>query len=252
MSATRAACPAPLLTGLAQMSGKPARAMTAADPVYLAQFVGLLNKPGWTTGFPLLEVRLAPPTMLLIARAATSMLSIELNGSYGWCRSSDQATSPPSAPVMGSRPFRPDFGSAKLGLFPLVISANTQSTCDVPFPQAKLTWLGSDATFGFWQAVVISLCTTDTLAGHDAPFLNTIIDSTIASTTPMVTPIVILRARTSRALAPRRPWAIRTWVRSSTKRPWPGEPGEPGRARWPDRFVGRGIVGAERQSSSGS
>src|SRR5580658_2151470 len=194
-------------------------------------------------GLPLVPVRLAPPTMLLMARAATSRLSIELNGSYGWCRSSDHATSPPSASVMGSRPFRPDFGSAKLGLFPLVMSANTHSTWDVPFPQAKLTWLGSDATLGFWQALVISPCTTDTLAGHDAPFLSTIIDSTIASTTPTSTPMVILRARARRARAPRRPCVIRTCVRSSTRRPWPGEPG---RAPWPERLVGRGIVGAER------
>ena len=42
-------------TGLAQMSGKPARAMTADDPVYLAQFVGLLSRPGWTMGLPLLS-----------------------------------------------------------------------------------------------------------------------------------------------------------------------------------------------------
>src|ERR1700722_20174019 len=70
-SATRAACPAGLVTGEAQTSGKPDRVITAADPVYFRQLAGLLSNPGCTVGLPLLPVRLAPPMMLLMARAAT-------------------------------------------------------------------------------------------------------------------------------------------------------------------------------------
>src|SRR5580693_6403227 len=82
-SATSAAWPLALVTAVAQMSGYPARVTTAADPVYRAQLAGLLSSPGCTVGLPLLPTRLAPPMMLLIARAATSRLSIALNGLYG-------------------------------------------------------------------------------------------------------------------------------------------------------------------------
>src|ERR1017187_6848372 len=82
-SATSAACPDALVTGWAQMFGKPAREMTADDPVYLAQFAGLLSSPGCTAGLPFASVSVAPPMMLLIARAATSRLSIGSYGLYG-------------------------------------------------------------------------------------------------------------------------------------------------------------------------
>ncbi len=56
---------------------------TAAEPVYLAQLAGSLSSPDCTVGWPLLPVRLAPPMMLLMARAATSRLSTGLSGLYG-------------------------------------------------------------------------------------------------------------------------------------------------------------------------
>ena len=52
----------------------------ADDPVYLAQFSGLLSRPGWTAGWPSVPVSVAPPMMLLMARAATSRLSAGLSG----------------------------------------------------------------------------------------------------------------------------------------------------------------------------
>src|SRR5262249_35036358 len=107
--------------------------------------------------------------MLLIARAATWRLSIGLAGSSGWCRLSDKAMSPPCAGAIGSRPFLPFEGSVKPGLLPLVSSENTHKICRVSFPQAKLTWLGSDATFGFWQAIAIWPRTFATLVGQLAP-----------------------------------------------------------------------------------
>ena len=61
-------------------------------------------------------------------------------------------------------PFLAVLASVYCGLSPLVISANTHRIWLVILPQAKLTWPGSDATFGFWQAVVISLWTVATLA----------------------------------------------------------------------------------------
>ena len=61
-SATSAACPSGVATGLAHRLGNPAREMTAGDPVYLAQFSGLLSRPGWTVGLPLAPVSVAPPS----------------------------------------------------------------------------------------------------------------------------------------------------------------------------------------------
>src|SRR5215471_8536868 len=144
------------------MAGKPCLVTTADEPVYRAQFAGLLSSPGWTTGAPFPLVSVAPPMMLLIARAATSRLSIGDAGSYGWCRLRDQATSPPWVGVIGSRPFLPLDLSRKSGLSWLVSSENTHRICLVVFAHAKLTWLGSDTTFGFWQATVISACTRAT------------------------------------------------------------------------------------------
>src|SRR6516225_11395878 len=123
--------------GLAQSAGKPSRDVTAPDPVYRAQFAGTLSRPGCTIGLPLAAVRVAPPMMLLIARAATWRLSIGFAGLYGWCRFSDHATWPPWAGLIGSRPCRPVLIDAKLGLLPLVISENTHRICRVDLPQAK-------------------------------------------------------------------------------------------------------------------
>src|SRR5579875_504341 len=75
-SATSAAWPAALVTGWAHRLGYPARDTIAADPVYRAQLAGLLPSPGWTAGLPLALVSVAPPMMLLMARAATARLSI--------------------------------------------------------------------------------------------------------------------------------------------------------------------------------
>ena len=54
-------------------------------------------------------------------------------------------------------------------MLPLVSSAKTHRICWVDFAQAKLSWLGSAATFGFSQAVVISAWTRATLPGQLAP-----------------------------------------------------------------------------------
>src|SRR5579859_3587931 len=115
------------------MLGNPACETTADDPVYLAQLAGLLSRPGWTAGLPFVLVRVAPPMMLLTALAATSRLSTGSKGLYGWCRFSDQATSPPCVGVMGSRPCRPVFASVYCGLLPLVIRANTHRIWLVSF-----------------------------------------------------------------------------------------------------------------------
>ena len=67
---------------------------------------------------------------------------------------------------MTTLPFRPCCGSVKLGLSPLVSRENAHRVWLVPFAQAKLTWVGSATTFGFWHATVISFFTCATLAGH--------------------------------------------------------------------------------------
>src|SRR5580704_3892967 len=119
---------------------------------------------------------------------------------------------------MGSRPCRPVLVSLKLGLSPLVINENTHKIWLVDFPQAKLTWLGSETTLGFWQAVLISFCTTATLAGHEAPGRNTTTISTVRPTTAAATHIAIfcLRPNLPRGTL-RRPWSISALVRSSTR-----------------------------------
>src|SRR5262249_41837555 len=106
-SAPRSPGPAELVTVLAHSAVQHSRARPAAAPVYRAQFAGTLSSPGCTTGLPLAAVSVAPPMMLLIARAATWRLSIGLAGLYGWCRFSDQATWPPWDGRIGSRPCRP-------------------------------------------------------------------------------------------------------------------------------------------------
>src|SRR6516225_7485805 len=111
----------------------------------------------------------APPIMLLIARAATCRLSIGLAGLYGCCRFSDHATCPPTDGLIGSRPCRPVLIDAKSGLLPLVIRENTHKICRVDLPHAKLTWLGSDLTSGFRHAIAICRWTVATPGGQDGP-----------------------------------------------------------------------------------
>ena len=67
----------------------------------------------------------------------------------------DQATAPPWAGAIGSRPCRPLLASLKLALFPLVISEKIHRIWLVEVSQAKLIRLGSDEMLGFLQAVVI-------------------------------------------------------------------------------------------------
>src|ERR1017187_7665612 len=119
---------------------------------------------------------------------------------------------------MGSRPFLPVWASVYFGLSVLVISAKTHRIWLVVFPQAKLTWPGSDATFAFWQAVVISPCTVATLGGHDAPFLKITITSTVTRTTRAAVTRAILRPRDTLTRSTlRRPWSMRALVRSSAE-----------------------------------
>ncbi len=61
--------------------------------------------------------------------------------------------------------------------------------------QAKLTWFGSEAMLGFWHAVVISFCTTATLAGQEAPGRNTTMIITASATASTASPIVSLCPR---------------------------------------------------------
>jgi hypothetical protein len=48
---------------------------------------------------------------------------------------------------------------------------------------------------GFWQAVLISLCTTATLDGQDAPARNTVMISTVTPAASTASPIVTLCLR---------------------------------------------------------
>src|SRR5690348_1045782 len=79
-SATRLPRPAAVVIGLAHRSGNPCREVTAPEPVYLAQFAATLSRPDCTTGLPFAAVRVAPPMMLLMARAATARLSMGFAG----------------------------------------------------------------------------------------------------------------------------------------------------------------------------
>src|SRR5215470_509039 len=125
---------------------------------------------------------------------------------------SDQATCPPWVGVIGSRPCRPVLGSLYWGLFPLVISAKTHRICFVSFPQAKLTWAGSEAMLGFWHAVSIWLWTVATLGGQPGPDRKM---NTDAMTMTAATPTTVSRAlRDFRVLARaalRRPRSMRAW-----------------------------------------
>ena len=117
----------------------------------------------------------------------------------------------------------------KFGLSPLVIKANTHKIWLVVFPQAKLIWPGSDATLGFWQAVVISLWTVATLGGQDGLVRNSKNDA-MATTTARPAPASMslcergLRVR----VALRRPRSMSVCVRSlagGSARPECGQPG---------------------------
>src|SRR6266853_302029 len=117
---------------------------------------------------------------------------------------------------MGSSPCLPVLASVNCGLSPLVISANTHRIWLVAFAQAKLTCPGSEATLGFWQAVVISLWTVATLGGHDGFDWKINTDATTTTTTRPATASTILRDRDTRGRAAlRRPRSMRVCVRFS-------------------------------------
>ena len=119
----------PLLIDVGDQGGLPGRArpagrtgwgsrcasVSAGRAGIPGQLAGSLCSPGCTTGLPLAPVNVAPPMMLLIARAATWRLSIGLAGSYGWCRFRVHATTLPWAGVIGSSPRRPVFASRRRG-----------------------------------------------------------------------------------------------------------------------------------------
>ena len=103
-------------------------------------------------------------------------------------------------------------------------------------PQAKLTWPGSETTFGFWQAVVISLCTVATLGGHDGPFLNTTIAPMVSSTTPAADAIGDLATAPGAGLPGRAPAPVDEHLGPVAGRAPPvlrDGPGVPGRGRAP-------------------
>jgi hypothetical protein len=115
-------------------------------------------------------------------------------------------------------------------LSPLVINANTHKIWSVVLAQAKLTWPGSDATFGFWQAVVISLWTVATLGGQDGLVLNSSTAAMTITTAIPAAPSTILRERGRRArLALRRPRSMSVCVRSLAGGALRPECGQPGR-----------------------
>ena len=117
------------------------------------------------------------------------------------------------------------------GLSPLVISANTHRICFVSFPQAKLTWAGSEAMLGFWQAVSIWLCTVATLGGQpglDRKMITAAIAMTAAIPATISTFLRDFGFLARPAL--RRPRSMRAWVRcwaDGRRRPGSGQPGRP-------------------------
>src|SRR5712691_12957664 len=131
---------------------------------------------------------------------------------------------------MGSSPCLPVFASVNCGLSPLVISANTHRIWLVVFSQAKLTCPGSEATLGFWQAVVISLWTVATLGGHDGFARKISTDAIVMTAARPATASTTLRDRGIRArlarvrlarvrLALGRPRSMSVWVRASADGP---------------------------------
>ena len=95
-------------------------------------------------------------------------------------------------------PTRPLLASRKFGLLPLAIRENTHKIWFVDWPHAKLTWFGSEATLGFWQAVVIWFLTTATLDGHDALGRSTMTASTVTARAAAPRPKVIFWVRLKR------------------------------------------------------
>ena len=143
---------------------------------------------------------------------------------------------------IGSRPCLPVLESVKFGLLPLVISAKTHRIELVVLPQAKLTWLGSDATLGFSQAVVICCWTVATLAGQEGLDLKISTDATMITARAAATPNTILRERGRRTrLTLRRPRSMMAWVRSSAPGP-----------RCPDSDQPPAWIGVVKSSSKSS
>src|SRR5262249_57603958 len=106
----------------------------------------------------------------------------------------------------------------KRGLLRVVRRENTHRICWVSFAQAKLTWLGLDATFGFWQAMDIWLRTFATLAGQLALPPETFA-TRIAPARTRARPIVMARQCARQRRRPRlalcRPRLMRISGRSS-------------------------------------
>src|SRR5215831_17356106 len=146
---------------------------------------------------------------------------------------SDQATCPPWVGVIGSRPCLPVLGSLYWGLLPLVISAKTHRICLVSFPHAKLTWAGSEAMLGFWQAVSIWLCTVATLGGQpglDRKMNTAAIAMTVAIPVTISKVLFDLRFGFLVRLVLRRPRSMRAWVRcwaDDRRRSGSGQPDRP-------------------------
>jgi hypothetical protein len=156
--------------------------------------------------------------------------------------------SPPWVGWIGSRPFLPLEVSVKPGSLWLVSSEKTHRTCCVSFAQAKLTWAGSDTTFGFWQAVVISFRTVVTLAGQLAlpPGSATVMSAIPAA--KAAAPIAIARQSANHRRGPRftclRPLLMSTSVRS------PEPPGRSAPPSWKPPVASPGYPRSARSGMS--
>ena len=127
--------------------------------------------------------------------------------------------SPPWVGWIGSRPLRPVVESTKPGLLPLVSSAKTHRIGWVDFAQAKFSWLGSAATFGFSQAVVISAWTWATLPGQLAPPPGSAITSAMMAMPTAPTAIATVRRWERSHRVRDRPAGARPRLMSASVRP---------------------------------
>src|SRR6201987_1655105 len=109
----------------------------------------------------------------------------------------------------------------------------THRICLVSFPQAKLTWDGSETMLGFWQAVSIWLCTVATLGGQPG-LVRKMNIAAIATTNaiPVTISRVLFDFRFGFLVRPalRRPRSMRAWVRcwaDDRRGPGSGQPDRP-------------------------